>query len=472
MTKKLRVDLIITLLATGILSLIIATGFRNDVSYILLPTVASFSIFMIFSLILRARVGENLFGEIGFLYMALALIYTVLPAFTFLALNIEVTPGWVWENLAALLPSPYQLGIHLWRHVLFLFGISTGYLLFRGRHVPDVRAVKDPKGKDDLTILVLLVVVVGSILSIVMLSAPVHTYIENYTRFDHLSWLPRKFVSMSERMKQGFYVILVTFLFLNFKRYRLVTLLVVLMMCVFEVVFSFGSRIESLIVILIAICLYHYCVKPVTLKKGMVAGLALVTVFTAIEILRSYDFDLSMSQSVVAEHGMSPATELGAVYMAGFHLYSERSQGKIPPREWPMFFNDFISLFTPNNFTRWNPQYWYAKAYFPDAVVPPETLGPIADSAIWGGEIDLLIRSLVNGAFFAYLVRWFITRQEKWWALSVYVFCYATCIMTLKYSVFWHLNPLFKTFVPTILVVWVLRNLLPAKNPPLSSGRI
>lgn len=124
-----------------------------------------------------------------------------------------------------------------------------------------------------------------------------------------------------------------------------------------------------------------------------------------------------------------------------------------------MFFNDFITLVTPNDFTDWNPQFWYAKAYFPDAVVPPETMGPIAESAIWGGEWDLLLRSLINGAFFAYIVRWFIRRRDKWWGIAVYVFCYATCILTLKYSVFHHLNPLFKTFLPTILLVEGFRRL-------------
>jgi hypothetical protein len=102
--------------------------------------------------------------------------------------------------------------------------------------------------------------------------------------------------------------------------------------------------------------------------------------------------------------------------------------------------------------TTWNPQYWYARYYFPNAVVPPQTLGPIADSAIWGGEVDLLIRSLLNGALFAYIVRWFIKKKDIWWAVAIYIYFYATCVMTLKYSIFYQLTPLVRILIPTLLV--------------------
>ncbi|BDU75291.1 hypothetical protein METESE_02490 [Mesoterricola sediminis] len=295
------------------------------------------------------------------------------------------------------------------------------------------------------------------VLAVSLMSAPVTTYIENYTRYDHLGWLPRKFVSLCARMKQGFFVALLVFLFANYRQYRVLTWIAVLGMAAFEVVFSFGSRIESLIVLLMGFSLYHLNVKPVNMKKGLAACLILAGLFTGVEVLRSYDFDLSMAGGAVSAKGVNPASEFGAVYFTGFHLYEERANDAIPPKETPMLFNDFISLVMPNDFKRWNPQYWYADAYFPDSVVPPETMGPIADSAIWGGELDLLARSLLNGLFFAFIVRWFLARQGKWWSMAVYVFCFATSIMTLKYSIFYHLNPLFKTFLPTILCVEGLR---------------
>ncbi len=163
-----------------------------------------------------------------------------------------------------------------------------------------------------------------------------------------------------------------------------------------------------------------------------------------------------------------PASEFGAVYFTGFHLYTERAAGSLPPREWPMLFSELVAIVPFIDHERWNPQYWYARNYFPNAVVPPETIGPIAESALWGGELDLLLRGLVNGVFFAFVTRWFLRREGRWWAMSIYAYSYATCIMTLKYSVFYLTVLLAKVLIPTLLVVALLRRLVqaaPARLP-------
>jgi hypothetical protein len=124
-----------------------------------------------------------------------------------------------------------------------------------------------------------------------------------------------------------------------------------------------------------------------------------------------------------------------------------------------MFFNDFISLFTWGDFARYNPMDWYARNYYPQADVPPFTVGPIADSAIWGGEADLLVRSLINGVFFAYIARWFVRYGDRWWGLTVYIYCCATCILVVKYSVFLHLNLIEKNLIPVLVLVQAARRL-------------
>ncbi len=184
--------------------------------------------------------------------------------------------------------------------------------------------------------------------------------------------------------------------------------------------------------------------------------LALGLVFSVIEMVRSADLDFSTFKETISQEQGMPAGELGAVYVTGFHLYSERSQGTLPPIEWQAFFNDFISLVPLVDQTKWHPMYWYARNYFPDAVVPPLTLGPIAESALWGGEIDLIIRGFINGTLFAFLMRWFAREGGKWQVMTIYIFCYSTCIMCLKYSIFYHLAPLVKVILPLLLIVSVL----------------
>ena len=456
----------VVLLATAILALACILGFSClitfsiEKSYLILPMLATVAIFLVFTVILKWQVGENLFGEIGFLYLALAVAYTLIPAFTFLYIDSDLAS---WEKLARLLPEPYRLGIHLWRHVLFIFGVAAGYLLVRGRGVTRLSATRDLERKNGRTVLFLLIFMGICILCITSMSAPVESYIDNYTRFDHLSWLPRKIVSVCVRLKLGVYAVLITFLFMDYKKYKIYIPIIVGMLCVYESIFSFGARIESLTILLIAFGLYNFNIKLISIKKGLMTCLAIAVMFSAVELFRSSEFSVGTAKEAVSEQGFRPAAEFGAVYFTGFHLYDERTKGTLAKKEWPMFLNDFITLVTFSDFNQWNPQYWYARNYFPDAVVPPETMGPIADSAIWGGEIDLFFRSLINGAFFAFILRWFLRHRNKWWGIAIYVYCYATCILTLKYSVFYHLAPLSKTLLPTILVLGLVRKLIPQK---------
>jgi hypothetical protein len=80
------------------------------------------------------------------------------------------------------------------------------------------------------------------------------------------------------------------------------------------------------------------------------------------------------------------------------------------------------------------------------------TLGPIADSAMWGGKFDILVRGLVNGLFLAGIARCLIYCQYHWWRLVVYTYCCSTSIVALKYAVFWVITPWTKMIIPAILV--------------------
>lgn len=423
---------------------------------ILLPSFVAALIFISFSLCLRVQVQDNIFGEIGFIYLGFAVAYTVFPAYGFLTLD-SLSSGTGFQNLALLAPSQSELGLHLWRQVLFIAALGCGYLFFRGRHAAKFKSFKNFGIAEKPITNFLFVAILFSLVVLWGLSAPVNTYIDNYTRYDNLSWIARRLVTICTVLKMGGTFVLLTIMFNNYRRYRLYIWPLVLLLAAYEIEFSLGSRIDAFIILMAAAALYHYCVKPITLKRGFLVMLAFGLVFSVIEVARSGGLDLSdLKETLSQERGM-PAGELGAVFVPGFHLYSERSRGALPPVEWQMFFNDFISMVPLVDQTRWSPMYWYAKNYFPDAVVPPLTVGPIAESALWGGEIDLFVRGLINGALFAFLMRWFARDGWKWQVMTIYVFCYSTCIMCLKYSIFYHLTPLFKIILPVLLIVSVLK---------------
>lgn len=453
LTKRYPVNAAMLLLGiVGGLRIVLGVLLPADAATYLGPTLTSILVFGMFWLILQRQLGDNIFGELGFLYVGLIVAYTVVPALAFMTASF-----YQGGPLDQLLPESSELRAHLWRQVLFESGVAAGYLLLRGRGTWQAPAVVDAEGRDGRTLVFVAILIAVAVSSMTLLSAPVESYWDSYLRYDHLSWLQHKFVSLCIRMSFGLYCVLLVFLFRNYHKYKLIIPVVVAAICTHEIVYSFGARIQAFLVILEAALLYHLTVKKIPLKWWLLAGAGLAAFFSVLERARELGFDVGSARSAVAEEGLKPASELSAVFFPGFHLYAERAQGTLPVREWPMFFHDFISLFTFGDFTRWNPMEWYARNYYPLAEVAPFTVGPIAESAIWGGEADLLLRSVINGLFFAYIVRWFLRYGDRWWGLTVYVYSYATCILTLKYSVFLHLTLIEKNLLPVLILVYAVR---------------
>lgn len=419
------------------------------------PSLAVLFVMVTFYLRLRHLAPQNLMGEIGLVYVALIGAYTLFPALGFAVLDLDQAGPFV-----RLFPEKETIGDQLWRQVLFLSSFSIGYLLFRGCNPTTVVSYKWKAGTDRFTLVFLAAFTLVCISVVLLFSAPVETYYEHYTRYDHLHWLVRKFVSVCIRLNLALYSFLLVFLFLNYNRFKKIIPFVVVLICYHEVTYSLGSRIQTLVILLQAICLYTITVKPISIKRGVFWAFFLVALFSMIELIRIMQFDLGMVKESIDQDGVQSASEFGAVFLTAFHLYAERASGSLPPVEWQMFFYDFTAMVTFGDFLQWNPTSWYASNYFPASDVAPYTLGPIANSAVWGGEIDLFFRGLVNGLFFCFIVRKFIKYRSRWWALGVYSYCYATCILTLKYSVFYHLTPLIKTMVPCILIIAIFRMLV------------
>ena len=434
-----------------VIAFVFAPAFFIENIPILLPSIVAIAIFLCFCLWLRFQVQDNIFGEIGFIYLAFALAYTVFPAYGFLTL--DSLSSWVGVPILETLgPDQAELGLHLWRHVLFIGAVGAGYLLFRGRHTPKFGSLDDFGATEKSIAPFLFVIIMISIVMLWLLSSPVNTYLDNYTRYDNLSWLGKRVVTLCTVLKTGGTFVLLTILFSKYEQYRTYIWSFVLLRTIQEVLGSHGARIDAFMILIAATVLYHYCVKQITFKKTLVVTLALIVSFAAIATVRLGVFDAS-EQSATTNFDFG---ELGAVFIPGFHLYAERSVGTLPPVPWQLFFDDFISIVPLANDKEWQPMYWWTDNYAPDAVVPPITLGPIALSALWGGEFFLLLEGFINGILFAYLMRWFAKNGGSWWVMTVYAFCYSTCVMCLKYSIFFHLAPLVRTILPMVLIVSVL----------------
>ena len=423
---------------------------------ILLPTVATLSAYGAFTIALWRRVKAGLFGEIGFFFVTIAVAYTVMPAVTFVLVDVDVAKGWVWEQLSLLLPAMDALADQLWRHALFVASAAAAYLGLRGHCVASTPAKPVALPGEPLLIALALSLVLAAAALVAVWSAPVVNYVDHYTRYEHLGGFELRLVYVFLILKTSAYFVLMTVLFRRFQSYRWLATAAVFGICAYELSYSMGSRIETLSIVLGAACLYQFTVKPLTVKVVLLGLLAISAIFSIVEVVRMMDLGGPAVAGALADEELGPASEFGAVFFTGYHLYADRASGSIPPAEWPMLFNDLLAVIPFVDHEAWNPMYWYARHYFPDAIVPPATVGPIAESAVWGGEFDLALRAALIGALYAGVMRWFLRHRTEWWALVIYSYLFATCVMTLKYSVLYQLAPLIRTLGPGILLFWAV----------------
>lgn len=412
--------------------------------------------FVLFCVVLSSRVKSGIFGEVGFIFSGFAVAYSVIPALNFLILDFNFPPNFDALNFAVLNPQPEELGIHLWRHCLFVVTVMGAYLLARGA---DTGAPPPRQGSSRVSgwvVAAVVVMVLSCMIAVSLLSAPVDDYYGHYTRFDALSPFAKRFAFLCLILKAGGYYVVLALMFSDYRKFKVPIVLFGFFVVAYELSYSLGSRIETLSILLAMACLYHFDVAKIKFQRGLLYLGVLLVLFTAVEFYRTAEFDVQAALSEFSERGLRIATEFGAVYYTSFHLYVERLSGTLPERDWLMLFNDFFTAVPFFEHTEFNSQYWYARHYFPDAVVPPQTMGPIADSAIWGGEGDLAVRGLLTGLGFGALAQWALRRRKALFARVAYGFLFATSVIGLKYSLMYQVSVMLRTLIPALLVVYFL----------------
>src|SRR5450759_5379088 len=195
------------------LGLLVAIMLPKDALIYIPPALASIFVFVMFWMLLEKRLGENVFGELGFLYVGYTMVHTVVPAISFMTASFY--QGY---QLDQLLPAPADLRAHLWRHVLFESGVAVGYLILRGRGTWRAPAIIEGRDRDTRTLVFVGFLIVVSVAATMLLSAPVESYQDSYLRYDHLPWLLHKFVSLCIRASLGLYCVLLVFLFRNYAK--------------------------------------------------------------------------------------------------------------------------------------------------------------------------------------------------------------------------------------------------------------
>ena len=414
----------------------------DRVSVVLFPVLSLIFIFLLFIKYLVFISNKNLTSDIGFLYSVYILAYCILPSILFIYLDYDFPKNFDNLNFAISNPKPDQIGIHLWRFCIFFVGFIIGYLFIIKKYLQINYIDNNINHKKLLIVLSLILILSISIISILL--PPADTYIENYTRLLNLDIVSTKILNFLLLLKKSLYIYVIFLLFVVFKDKKYLLLFFIAPIVFYEFYYSMGARIESFSIILLCIIFYSNIYYKIKLRYGLIIFLLLLLFFMIFAFFRESSFDINLLQDLASSF-FSFTMELGGVFYPSFHLYSLSLSNQIPDRNILMFFNDLFLIIPGIDHIKYNSQFWYAGHFFPSFDIPPLTLGPIADSAIWGGEFDLFFRAIFNGIIFGFISNLLANSQSSY-RLMTYAFFYSTCILSLKYSVYFQIVLYIKIF--------------------------
>ena len=240
---------------------------RGYQSAVAAPALVICAAYLLFATLISSRVKSGLFGEVGFVFLGFSVAYSVIPALNFLIIDFEFPLDFDGLNFSVLNPLPSDIADHLWRHCLFIIMTMVGYIAGRGSDKKDF-ALRALPAIETWVIFSVVGVILGCMFAISMLSDPVEDYWSHYTRFDSLSWVTKRLVYVFLILKSGGYYVALTLMFSDFQRFKYVILLFVLSISTYELVYSFGARIEVLSILLATLCLYHFNVRNIQFRDA------------------------------------------------------------------------------------------------------------------------------------------------------------------------------------------------------------
>ena len=406
--------------------------------------------FMIINFILFLRYmydneSQAALSDAGFVVSGFLLCYTVFPILQYL------TGFYVFTGLGNLDLSYENISDNTYRHILFqlMFQFAYASINFNSSRVTASQIIGSPS---DFVVVVSFLAFVLTIAILDFFSSPIETYYDNYTRYDHLDAVTRKIVSVAVRVYRGLLPFLIMFAFLKFRQNFFLMFAIILLLCSVDIYITRGARIQALMTIVQAVGLYCLLVGPIKFYRLLLAVFIVIFGFTLVEVVR-----LSTGNFVeVVENMSTVAGEFNSLYYPEIHLYELRETNSIPDYNVQMIFKDVITLIPFVSFDGVSPMIWYWKNFHPSVPHAPFTLGPISDSAIWGGVIGLIFRAIALAFVLGFLRRVLLNRSSGWVKVCAYSYVVSVGVLSLKYGVLTPLEQLIKNWSVGFMLVTVI----------------
>ena len=441
-----------------------------DVGYVTAPMVATLFIALLFWQTLSYRRGRIPIIDIGTLTVLAIVCYTIIPILQFLLSGMNHTKFSA-APLYVLNPTPEQFGSFTWWYVVYLLSFVVGYLVTDSKSkmehgnpvLPTQGTVKS---------LILLFIILSAVMFGIEKLYGINMYgvydsEKMYDSYDVLLGMPlifRQFYGIVGHtgvlfiVKIGFLLTI----FLNWKKpgYRHI-FYVLLFYTLANNILWMGARTELVLTLLASALMYHRFVKPLKLRILLSVGVILFIGFMIIGMMRgtanlSGNIDNFINILDNPELIFSINTEFQALFGGNYDLFWMRYSGYLNDVPLQFLLFDFIMIIPQQIlfFEKLNVQDWVTKLSFNPGYF---MFNPISQSIIGFGWIELTLRGLFLGFFFAKIRAWYVKRTVSFWATFFYFYLMIIAYYTIRgTAIYVTLTAILYRFIPVYFLVRLL----------------
>lgn len=449
-----------------------------DVRAVLMPVLVLVNLGLVFLVMLWNRDHILPLFELGTIWVATTILYSVFPLLNFLMGGLQ----WTILSDARLIQydsTAFEVGGFVWRHVIYTASFVAVYLVLRGRAIVPTKDIVNPGKIFGLAIFVVLLLLI-SYFAVLQLGFGVSysaSYAEMLAGRGLLTQLPYIVQQLSHNLQGMVLILKQAVLLLVLQQWHKARwrygVLVWLGVEVVVSVLRTGARTEMALLLLSAGLLYHRLVKPFTLLRTIVFGGTLLGILLVIGVVR----DTGTGIGELAEKNvplLAAMNEFQAVFATSYDLYMRRNMGSLENVPWQIYVSDLYML-VPSQllpFYKWDPSQWYLDLIEYREPVGGFMFGVISQGVIGLDSLEILLRGCLLGGIAASVHRWYLRRASEFWNTLLYLFLCVWVYYSFRASSFYVVYFVLYRFLPVVLLVRLTGTLMkPADQSTVQASR-
>ncbi len=443
-------ELIFLLSVAFFLAYIFLTFNLNEIN-LLLPLTAIISIGLISLFVLIRREGRIEIFDSGLILIGITTLYSSFPLFSLAMNGFEITPL-VDNRLKEHAVTASEMGAFAWNHVVYLLSLSFSYLYFRPRKKNIDFNNQNLNTISPAEILIGFIFMI--ILSLYQVLIPI-IFGDSQPYF--IKQLTNNFASLFFVMSIWFFA--VTLIKRDNSLFRL-ALVIYLLFEFTKLLLGMSGRTWFALHVIAFALIYHRVIRPFSTKEILFFAPTFIIVFLLFGFIAT-------GQVSVISAGVGFLTgneEFTAIFSTAYDIHMLQSLGtldEIPLAVLTFDINNLIpSQLLPFEKIAQTDWYLIEKGLQDDGV--GLGFGAIAQGVIGLGKIDLFLRGIITGAFFAYLHKLVNKDSINLWTLVLYIFLAINCYQTVRAGTGYILYFIIYQYLPCFLLI---RFLLISANP-------